>query len=269
MIGRVAWAFLRRGLQEALSYRAAFALRLLAVGLSLVSFSFFARFIDSGRSPLLASYGGDYLSFGLVGIILLNLQYTAVSAYPRAIRDAQVAGTLEAMLASPTPGWLILLCAPLYEFAASFLWTGVYLAAGALVFKVRFDHANLAALAVAATLCIAAFASLGFFAAAFTMLLRRSDPISFSLGGLSALVGGVLYPTAVLPSWLRSAGKALPITHALEMIRRAAFTGASVAELAPSLVGLTLFCAISVPLGLVAFGWTVRRARHDGSLTHF
>jgi ABC-2 type transport system permease protein len=269
VILRVARAFLRRGLQEALSYRAAFLLRLLAVGLSLTSFFFFARFVDSGRSPLLARYGGDYLSFGLVGMIVLSLQYTAVSAYPKAIREAQVAGTLEAMLASPTPGWLVLLCAPLYEFVASFLWAAVYLVVGGLLFGVRFAHVNVPALAAALTLCIVAFASLGFFGAAITMLLRRSDPISLSLGGLSALAGGVLYPTSVLPPWLQQAGKALPITHALEMIRRATFAGASLTELGPSLVGLAAFCAVAAPAGLLAFGWTLRRARRDGSLTHF
>jgi len=265
----VARAFLRRGLQEALSYRMAFGLRLVTMAFSLTSFFFLSRFIDASRSPYLERYGGDYLSFGLVGMILLNLQYTAVSAYPRSIREAQLQGTMEAMLATPTPGWLVLLCAPLYQFTASFLWAGSYLLVGGLIFGVRFGHANLASLALAVPLCIVAFASLGFFAAAITMLMRRSDPISFSLSGLSALLGGVLYPTAVLPGWLQAVGKALPITHALELIRRAAFGGASVTELAPALAGLAAFCAIFAPLGLLTFGWTLKRARRDGSLTHF
>jgi ABC-2 type transport system permease protein len=269
MIGGVARAFVRRGLQEALSFRAFFAFRLVALALSLGSFYFLSRFIDAGRSPLLARYGGNYLSFGLVGMILLNLQYTAVSAYPRSIREAQVAGTLEAMLATPTPGWMVLICAPLYQFLSSFLWAAIYLVAGGLFFEVRFSAVNVLSVSVAVPLCILAFASLGFYGAALTMLLRRSDPISFSLGGLSALLGGVLYPSAVLPGWLQVAGKLLPITHSLEMIRRAVFLGASVRELAPSLFGLGLFCALFLPTGLLFFSWTLKRARRDGSLTHF
>jgi ABC-2 type transport system permease protein len=269
VIATVARAFLLRGLREELSYRVAFGLRLLTMALSLASFFFLARFIEAGRSPLLGPYGGDYLSFGLVGMIVLNLQFVAVSAYPQSIREAQVAGTLEAMLSTPTPSWVVLVCAPLYRFASAFLWAGLYLAVGALLFEVRFARASAASLALAVPLCIVAFASLGFFAAAITMLLRRSDPISYSLGGLSALLGGVFYPTAVLPGWLRVLGKLLPITHALETIRRASFTGAGPGEISASLGGLGLFCALSVPLGLLAFGWALRRTRHDGSLTHF
>lgn len=269
MILRVAVAFFRRGLQEALSYRAAFAFRLVTAAFSLASFFFLARFIDLGRSPLMERYGGDYLSFGLVGLIVLNLQYTAVSVYPQTIRQAQVAGTLEAMLATPTPGWLVLVCSPLYRFATAFLWGAVMLVVGGLFFGVRLGQANVASLAVTVPLCVLAFASLGFFGAAATMLLRRPDPISFALSGVSTLAGGVFYPTQILPGWLQAAGKALPITHALELVRRATFTGASVQELGTPLLGLALFCAVSLPLGLAAFAWTIRRARRDGSLTHY
>jgi ABC-2 type transport system permease protein len=265
----VAKAFIKRGLQEALSYRFAFLMRLMAVGFSLTSFFFLSRFINTSRSPLLDRYGGDYLSFGLVGMILLNLQYTAVSAYPQSIREAQVAGTLEAMLATPTPGWQILLCAPLYRFFSSFLWAMVYLLVAGFIFKVHFTAVNLLSLVVVVPLCLIAFASLGFFAAAMTMIFRRSDPISFSLGGLSALLGGVLYPRSILPQKLQFVGKLLPITHALEMVRRATFTHASLFDLSTSLSELVIFCMISVPLGLLFFSYALKRARRDGSLTHF
>jgi ABC-2 type transport system permease protein len=269
VILRVALAFFRRGYQEAISYRMAFALRVLTVGFSLASFFYLARFIDLTHSPMLDRYGGSYLSFGLVGMVLLNLQHTAVGVYPQSIRAAQVAGTLEAMLATPTPSWLVLVCSPLYRFATAFLNAAVYLAVGGLFFGVEFEAVNVPSLLVAVPLCILAFASVGFFAAALTMLLRRHDPISPALGGLSALLGGVLYPTAILPEWLRALGQALPITHALEMVRRATFAGASLVDLAQPLLGLVLFCAVSVPLGLAAFAWTLRRTRRDGSLTHF
>lgn len=265
----VAAAFFRRGLQEALSYRAAFGMRLLTAGLSLTAFYFFARFVDMGRSPLLAPYGGDYLGFALVGLVLINLQHTAMSAYPEAIRQAQLTGTLEAMLATPTPSWLVLLCAPLYTFATSALWAVIYLVAGVLVFGVRFGPVNWTTLALAAPLSLLAFASLGFIGAALTMVVRRNAPLSALMGGASALLGGVLYPTGVLPGWLQTAAQALPITHALELVRRAVFTNAGLDQLGPSLLGLALFCAVCAPAGLVCFAWSLRRARRDGSLTHF
>ncbi len=269
MYATVAAAFFKRGLLEALSYRTAFVVNLLTVAFTMAAFFFFARFVDMGRVPTLQAYGGDYFGFALVGVIILNFQQAAVSAYPRSIREAQLTGTLEAMLATPAPGWLVLLCAPLYTFASALLWALVYLGVGILVFGVRIGPVNPAALALAAPLAVLAFASLGFMAAALTMVFRRTAPVSALIGGASALLGGVLYPTAVLPGWLQDLAQALPITHALEVVRRATFTGATVEQLAPSLIGLSLFCAVFVPLGLLSFTLALRRARKDGSLTHF
>ncbi len=266
---RVARAFFLLGLQDALSYRVAFALRLVAVALSLTSFYYMARFIDMGRAPLLSPYGGDYLGFLLVGMVVINLQHSTISAYPVGIRQAQLSGTLEAMLATPTPGWQILLCSPAYSFVTSFLWAGCYLAAGIGIFGVRFGPVGWPALGLTLPLCILAFASLGLLGGALTMLLRRGDPISLFIGGVSALLGGVMYPLGVLPPWMRALGRLLPITHTLEMTRRAVFAGATLAELAGPLADLSIFCLLALPAGALAFSFTLRRARRDGSLTHY
>jgi len=265
----VAAAFFRRGLLEALSYRAAFALKLLTVALSMGTFFYLARFIDLEDSPLLAPYGVDYLGFGLVGLVLLNLQHVAVSSCPQGIREAQLTGTLEAMLATPTPPWLVLLGTPLYRFATAFFWAVLYLLVGGILFGVRFGPVCWSTLLLALPLSIVAFASLGFLAAALTMVLRRSDPISYFLGGLSALVGGAFYPTAVLPEWVQYAARLLPITNTLEVVRRATFAAATPSDLAGELLGLAAFCAVTAPVGIFAFSRAVRRARVDGSLTHF
>ncbi len=262
-------AFFRKGLLEALSYRAAFGLKLITAALSLGTFFYLARFIDLGNSPMLETYGVDYLGFGLVGLVLLNLQHVTVSAYPQGVREAQLSGTLEAMLAAPAPPWLVLLCTPLYRFASAFLWAVLYLLVGGLLFGVRFGPVCWTSLALALPLCGLAFASLGFIAAALTMVLRRGDPISYFLGGLSALAGGAFYPTGVLPGWLQDLAWLLPITHSLEVVRRAVFTAATPLELRSHLLGLALFCVVAAPLGLFAFSRAVRRARVDGSLTHF
>lgn len=269
MIRTVAAAFFKRGAQEALSYRTSTVLQLFGVMTAVVSLLFLSRFISQTGSPLLARYGGRYLPFSFAGLVLLNLQHTVLSAYPTTIRTSQLAGTLEAMLATPTPAWLVLLCAPIYRIATAtaasvlaLLIAAVWLRGGGLLSKLPFVLAGLA-------LAPVAFASLGFFAATLTMLLRRSDPFSLLVSGLSTLAGGVFYPTSVLPAWLRAAGHLLPITQALELVRRAAFGSASNAELVGALLALVATCAVIAPVGLLSFVWAVRHARRDGSLAHY
>ncbi len=266
---RVAGAFFMRDLREDLSYRGAFILGLGASVVSLATLHFFSRFIDAGRVSGLSAYGGGYLPFALFGMVLLSLQHTAASAYPRQIRAAQLAGTLEATLATPTPSWMVLLCSPVYRFFRALLAAFFQCFLAWALFGVSFAGANVLALFVAIPLSLVAFSSLGFFAATTTMILRRSDPIGLFVGGLSTLAGGVVYPRAVLPSWLHFLGQLLPITHALELLRRAAFGSASLGDLTSPLLGLGLFAGILAPLGLFTFAWAVRRARRDGSLGHY
>jgi ABC-2 type transport system permease protein len=266
---RIAAGFMRRDFLDAASYRFAFVLRLFgfAIGLSTVYFA--ARFVNLARSPLLGPYGQDYFAFSLVGLIFVDFQWVATGAFARRVREAQNQGTLEAILATPAPLPLVLGAAPLYDFAAAALRATLYLVVGALVFGVRLGHANLPATLLAGALAFTAFVSLGLCAGAFALLVRRSDPISLLLGGVSMLASGVWYPVHALPGWLRHLGDLLPMTHALEAMRRALLAGAPVSDLGRPLGALALLCLVTAPLGVGLFAVALRRARVDGSLTHY
>jgi ABC-2 type transport system permease protein len=265
----IAAAFLRRDFVEAASYRLAFALRFFGFTVGLLTVFFTARFINLTRNPLLVPYGGDYFAFSLVGLILMDFQYVAVGAFSSRIRNAQTQGTLEAILATPAPLPAVLLATPLYDFAAAALRAVLYLGVGALVFGVRLQQANVLAALVTALLALVAFVSLGLCAGAFTLLVRRGDPINVFLGSVSVLIGGVFYPSQALPAWLARVGDLLPITHALEATRRSLLVGAGIGDLARPLGALALLCLVFAPLGLLLFRVALRRAREDGSLTHY
>jgi ABC-2 type transport system permease protein len=116
---------------------------------------------------------------------------------------------------------------------------------------------------------LAAFVGLGLLTAGGTMLARRTNPVAVLLGSLSLFVSGVMYPVAVLPGWLQAVGRFLPLTHALVVLRGAFLTGAPPSAVRGNLAALAIFGAILIPLGVVTFGFALRRARVDGSLTHY
>jgi len=82
-------------------------------------------------------------------------------------------------------------------------------------------------------------------------------------------VSGVVYPVSVLPSWLRAVGHFLPLTHVLVVLRAAFLIGSSPAAVGDSLAALAIFAAILIPAGAATFAYALRRARVDGSLTHY
>jgi ABC-2 type transport system permease protein len=95
------------------------------------------------------------------------------------------------------------------------------------------------------------------------------NPVAMVIGSLSFFLSGVLYPVTVLPDWLRPFGKLLPLTHTLAVLRGALLVGASPAALADSFVALMIFAGMLAPLGAAVFAYALRRARIDGSLSHY
>jgi ABC-2 type transport system permease protein len=266
---RVALAFLKRDFREEASYRASFLLQFAGIVLSMALFYFIARLLKNAVSPLLAAYDGDYFAFVLIGLAFSGYFGVGLAGFSASLRQAQTTGTLEAMLATPTNLSVIILSSSLWSYLMTTLRVAVYLAAGALFAGVHLGNGNYPAALAILFLTIVAFSSLGIIAASFIMVLKRGDPITWAFSSLSTLLGGVYYPIAILPGWMQLLARLLPITYALEAMRRALLKGATFADLAGELLALAVFSAGLLPLSLLAFRLAVQRARSDGSLTHY
>ena len=267
--GRVFVAFVRREMSALGGYRGAFAVRLFGFALAIGSILFLSRFVDASANPHLTAYRGNYLGFVVIGLLAAEFQQVGVSVLSQRIRMAQMMGTLEAEVATPAPPWMVLGSPPIYEFAVASLRSAGYLLGAKLLLGMDLSHIDWASLLLGVPLIVAAFSGLGLLAAATTMLVRRMNPVALVIGSLSFFLSGVMYPVSVLPSWLRQVGVLLPLTHALEVLRGALLVGSSPAALRPSLAALLLFAGLLAPLGVGLFAYALRRARIDGSLSHY
>jgi ABC-2 type transport system permease protein len=267
--GRVLVAFVRRELAAAAGYRAAFLTRVLGFGLLVVSLVFFSRFVGAAANPHMDAFGGNYLGFVAIGFLATEFQQVGISGLARRIRTAQVMGTLEAEVATPAPPWMVLGAAPVYEFGTAALRSTVYLWSATLFVGLELPRANPVTVAAVVPLVLAAFIGLGLLTAGTTMLMRRLNPVSIIMGSLSFFVSGVVYPVSVLPAWLQGVGQLLPLTHALHALRGAFLVGVGPAALSRHLVALAIFAVVLIPVGAATFAYALRRARVDGSLTHY
>jgi ABC-2 type transport system permease protein len=266
---RVLLAFVRRELAALGGYRTAFVIRVLGFGLAVGSLLFLSRFVGAAVNPHLAAYRGNYLGFVVLGFLGTEFQQVGVSVLASRIRMAQVMGTLEAEVATPAPPWMVLGSPPVYEFAISAVRSAAYLLGAKLLLGLDLSRANWLSLVIAVPLIVAAFSGLGLLAAATTMLVRRLNPVAMVIGSLSFFLSGVMYPVTVLPGWLRAVGRFLPLTHALALLRGALLVGAGPAELQASFVALLVFASVLAPIGAGMFAFALRRARLDGSLSHY
>jgi ABC-2 type transport system permease protein len=262
-------AFLRRDWHSETSYKLAFALQFANIFFTVAVFYFVAQLMGTSASPYLAPYGGDYFSFVLIGISFSAYFGVGLNGFAGRLRTAQTTGTLEAMLATPAHLSVIILGSVQWSYLLTTLRVLVYLLVGVLFLGVRLGGANyLAALAVL-VLTVISFSSLGVIAAAFIMVFKRGNPVTWLFGAVSSLLGGTYYPIEVLPDWLQKLSALIPVTYALRAMRLALLQGAGFDQLRGDLLALGLFCVVLLPLGLFAFSWAVRMARRDGSLTHY
>ena len=205
----------------------------------------------------------------LVGMAFYQFLGTGVGALSDSIRRAQTTGTLEALLVTPTPLPVVILASTIFPFLFSALRVVVYLVVGVAVFGVDLSHANVAAALFVLALSSVSFTAIGMLSASWIMIFKGGSPTGFVFGGISAMLGGVLFPQTVLYPWMRPLAVVLPLTHALEAMRGAVLMGEGPAELWPSILALLLFAAVLLPAGVAAFSLAVRRAKRTGSLVQY
>ena len=268
---RLMGAFLRRDLKIALSYRLQFFLQVASVLSISITFFFLSVMLSRAEAQItsLGKYGGRYFGFVLVGLAFSTFLDGTLRTFGFSIRQAQMTGTLEAMLTTRARIGALVAGSALYTLLNTSLRTVLFGVFGVLVFQQKLYLGEWPALLLVFALTVLCALALGIFSAGFIVLFKQGDPVTGAVGGLSWLLSGVLYPKEILPDWVQRVADFLPLTHTLESMRLALLTGAPASELARAVTYLGLFATVGIPLSIGWFGWAVARARVAGSLATY
>jgi ABC-2 type transport system permease protein len=266
---RSLWAFFRRDALIHTSYKVGFFVDLGGVFFTAATYYFVSRVFGSAASPFLEKYGGDYFAFVLIGVAFAAYQNVGLNSFSQSLRQEQFLNTLEPLLMTPVNTPRFLLGSSLWDFLYATVRVGLYLGLGALFFGFRMNQARVAPALAVLGLTLFAFMGLGVFSAAFIMRFKRGNPVPWFMEAASNLLGGVFFPLVALPVGLQTAAQFIPMTHALEGLRKTLLMGAGWREVAPQLMALALFVVVMWPIGIFIFGRSLRRARADGSLGHY
>lgn len=262
-------AFLWRDILNEISYKLSFFLQLLGIFPVVLMFFFLSRLVGTTISGPLEPYGGSYFPFVLIGIAVQNYLTLSLSRFSGSLRESQLSGTLEAVLATPVHLPCFLMGSTAYSFVFNALRIFIYLALGSLLFDVHFNWARLPAALGIICLTIAAFSCLGIFSASFIMLFKRGDPVNWGFNVISWLLGGVYYPVNILPLWLQKVAFFIPMTHSLEALRLILLTSQGLSSISKHLLVLGLWAVIGLPLSLLCFRYALHQARVKGTLGHY
>jgi ABC-2 type transport system permease protein len=216
----------------------------------------------------IAAEGGQYFGFLVVGMIMISMVNACVNVLPIEVGGAIGTGTLEALLATPTPVGTIIIGLSGFNL----VWTGaralvLLAAAWALGATVQWSHAGSTLLIV--LLVLVCHLSFGAIDAAFVIAFRTAAGLPRMIVAASIFLGGVYYPTTVIPSWLQDMTSLVPLTYGLRAIRRVLLEGASLASVGPDVGALALFALAFLLAGSLAIRLALAYGRRAGTLAQY
>jgi ABC-2 type transport system permease protein len=261
-------ALMRASWLTASSYRLGMLMSLGGLIVTILPMYFVAGALQPVLAERISNEGGNYFGFLVIGVLAFSFLSTAVNAVPGAIASGIGSGTLEAMLS--TRAGLGSLIAGLVGYA--FTWTavrGALTIVMAVVLGVRLSagHSGMALLIL--LLIVMAYFAIGLMAAAMVLAFRTTGPLPQAVLLLSGLLGGVYYPTSVIPSWIQSLSSVVPLTYGLRALRRVWLDGVAFREVVPDVLTLAGMAAALLTLGVVVFVSGMRYARRAGTLAQY
>lgn len=261
------FAFFKRDLVENLSYKSAIVFNVLSVLAHLVTFFYITTLIGAGAGVYLKDYGGNYFPFVLTGIAFSGFSAAALTSFASAVMTERNTGTLEAILVTPTSLWTVIGASFVWTLLASLGQVALYLVLGAGIFHVDFSRINVAASLFFLFLTVVSLSGPGLLSAAFTLVFKRGDPVSYFFNAGSRFLAGVYFPISLLPAGFQKLSGCLPLTYSLEALRGAVMEGKGIADLRHELAALSLFAVIFLPASVVLFNLALAHAKKEGSLS--
>ncbi|MHB8352449.1 MAG: ABC transporter permease [Thermoplasmata archaeon] len=257
-----------RGWKVWASYRAQVALTLVGWLVPVFLYFVLASFLGASLLSEAALQGETYIAFFVVGLAFQGFVTNLVGLLAQRIRSEQMMGTLELVFLSPTRPGSVLFYSSLFGFLLNLMAAAVILVVGVGVLGVHLAL-NAPAFAVAVVLLAISSSGLGFIAAAFILWTKQGNPVGLFFSIFTQFFAGVLFPVAFLPASIRWLSYSIPLTFGLDALRSSLLSDGSISSNAPAFALMAIYAAVTIPLGLALFQWTLVKTKDDGTMATY
>ena len=247
------------------SYRAALILDLAFGFVNLTAYHFISQTV---RPRFGAELQGapSYFAFAAVGIALMVVLQASVTGLARRLREEQLAGTLEMLLAQPISSAELALGLAGFPFLFAIFRALAYLLLGGAFLGLSFAHCDWLGLLVSFLVSGFAFAAIGIVLASLVVVFKRAEAAATVGTAVIGLLGGAVFPIAVLPAWLKPVATIIPTRFALNAVRGALF---GTHAWAGSALTLLIVGACLMVAALCLFGAAVRLVIRLGTVSQY
>lgn len=268
MSTRKTLAFIRQDYLTVSSYRMRVVFSLLALVAFLAPLYFVAQALQPLMARSIAAQGHHYFAFLLIGSIAVRWVVVAVTALPEAMTNSIRSGSFESLFTTPVRmgEWVTGLMG--YRLVWTAVETCVMLAAG-LLLGVRLAGSGIATGIAILMLTTVTYAAFGIAGGAMILFFRTTGPVMNVIVLGSTLLGGVYYPTHVIPSWIQSLAAIVPLSYGLRSMRMSLLEGAPFSAIRTDVLMLALYALLLLTASVIALRQAIRYARQSGTLAQY
>jgi ABC-2 type transport system permease protein len=258
-------ALIRRDYLITRSYRLPFVLDAFYGLLELTVYFFISRTFH-GFVPAKLQGAPSYFAFAAVGIAVAVVVVAAASGVARRLRDEQLTGTLEALVAQPVTTTQLCLGLAGFPLVFAIARAAVYLVVAGVWMNLDLSQTSWPGVILLLLVVGTSLSVFGILSGAIVLVLKRGEVLSgMLLFGMTVLCGSV-FPISALPDWLEPVGKVLPLRFAFDGVRAALFRGEGWGS---DFVVLLVFSIVGLPVAIAIFGRALRIGQRAGSLGQY
>ncbi len=257
-------AIMRRDAILFLSYRTQLVSQFLSPLFSLVIFYYISQLLTtkSVDSP------GGYFGFVVIGLVIVQILTISLGVMPVTVRQELVSGTIERFLVSahgPVNGIFGAMLFPLVNA----LFSGVLmLVLATVLFGLPLEATAPLAIPIA-ILGTIAFMPFALFLVAMVMAFKQVSSASQFIVAAVAIVGGLYFPIAVLPSWIRWMSEVQPFTPATDLLRHLLVGTPLVHPFVIEMLKLVFFSLILFPVAIAILRKAIRYGQRTGTIAEY
>jgi ABC-type polysaccharide/polyol phosphate export permease len=265
-----AFALIQASWRTQRSYRVSIVLSILSLGVTVLPVYFVSKALQPYAAESIATQGGNYFGFLVIGFIALIFVSTTVSSIPDAVGSGIGTGTLEALLS--TRASIPSLLAGMVGY--SFLWTAVkalLFLALAMVLGLHLSFAASLSGVFILVLIVIAHIPFALIAASLVLAFRTTGQIPSVIMIASGLLGGVYWSMTakIIPPWVHAIANWVPLAPGLRALRQTLLNGASLTSVMPDVLLLVGFIVMLNAIGFLTFVEALRYARRTGTLAQY
>ncbi len=210
----------------------------------------------------------NYTAFIVIGLAFQGYVSSVITTISGRMRNEQLFGTLEYYMLSPTGVFGMLFYSAAWGFVLNTINAVVIILVG-FGLGVSFINANIVGALIIIIELLISTLGLSMIAGGIVMITKQGNPISFFFSTITTLLSGTVFPISILPQYIKDLSYAIPLTFALNGLRAALLSAATLSQLVHYFIILLIFDVILLPLGAFIYKIGFDIARKQGTLSEY